>query len=85
MNDTNADVISIANKLWSIAGNGNVFVGNTSTAMLSTIGLTPDLTFTSSSNDAAIYFSHKASGGEDLYFVSSGLRKLVEAVLSLRG
>ena len=65
-----------------MAGNGNVFAGNTITAVLSTIGPTSDLTFTSSSNDAAIYFS---PGGENLCSVSNGLRKPVEAVLSLQG
>lgn len=68
-----------------MAGNGNVFAGNTITAVLSTIGPTSDLTFTSSSNDAAIYFSHKAPGGENLCSVSNGLRKPVEAVLGLQG
>ena len=67
-----------------MAGNGGVFVNNTSTAVLSAIGLTPDLTFTSSSNNVAIYFSHKASGDEDLYFVSNGLHRPVEEVLGLR-
>lgn len=68
-----------------MAGNGNVFAGNTVTAVLSTIRPTPDLTFTSSFNDTVIYFSHKAPGGENLCSVSNGLRKPVEAVLSLQG
>ena len=29
LNDSSADVISIANNLWSMAGDGNVFAGNT--------------------------------------------------------
>lgn len=68
-----------------MAGNSNAFVGNTTAEVAAATGLVPDLTFTASSNDAAIYYSHKVLDGEDVYFVSNNLRKAYSAVLSLRG
>jgi hypothetical protein len=58
LDGSDSEVVAIAAQLWGLVGNGKVFVGNCSTAVLTGLGIQPDLTFTSSSNDAAIYFAH---------------------------
>ncbi|CZR61851.1 uncharacterized protein PAC_11748 [Phialocephala subalpina] len=60
-NDTDTEVAALATELWGLAGNGKVFVGNTSASVLTSIGLEPDFTFTSPSNDAALYFERNLS------------------------
>jgi hypothetical protein len=84
LNGSDSEVVAIAAQLWGLAGNGKVFVGNDSTAVLTELGIQPDLTFTSSSNDAAIYFAHNLVDGEDVYFISNGLRKPVDVTISLQ-
>jgi alpha-L-rhamnosidase len=84
LNDTDSEVDTLANQLWSMAGNGKVFVNQTAAAVLNLIGLAPDMTYTSTSNDAAIYFGHNLIDGEDVYFLTNQLRKPVDVVASLR-
>ncbi|CZR65587.1 uncharacterized protein PAC_15487 [Phialocephala subalpina] len=84
LNDRDTEIVALATELWGMAGNGNVFVGETAASVLNSIGLTPDLTFTSPSNDAAIYFGHNLLDGEDVYFVTNQLRRPLDAVISLR-
>jgi hypothetical protein len=84
LNDTDSEVVTLANKLWSMAGNGKVFVNQTAATVLDIIGLAPDMTYTSISNDAAIYFSHSMLDGEDIYFLTNQQRKPVDVVVSLR-
>jgi alpha-L-rhamnosidase len=84
LNDTDSEVVALATQLWNLAGNGNVFVNQTAAAVLSFIGVAPDMTYTSSSNDAAIYFGHNIINGEDVYFLTNQLRKPVDVVVSLR-
>lgn len=82
--DSDAKVAALAAELWGKAGNGKVFVGASTTSVLNSIGLTPDFTYTSSSNDAALYFGHNELNGEDVYFVTNQNRKPIDAVVSLR-
>jgi hypothetical protein len=84
LKDTNTDVAILAAELWNMAGNGIVFVGWTASAVLDSIGLVPDFTYTSPSNEAALYFSHAILDGEDVYFVTNQNRKPIDAVVSLR-
>ncbi|KAH8668561.1 hypothetical protein BX600DRAFT_538536 [Xylariales sp. PMI_506] len=84
LNDSDISVTSLASELWGLAGNGNVFVGETAATVLKTIGVPPDMTFTSPSNDAAIYFAHNLINGDDVFFVTNQIRQPVEAVISLR-
>ncbi|KAL6360963.1 hypothetical protein LRP88_04424 [Fusarium phalaenopsidis] len=85
LNDTNDDISKLAKSLWGLAGNGNVFTNMTAAEALKAIDLAPNLEFTSSRNDAAIYYTHRTDGSEDVFFVSNGLREQVDVVLSLRG
>jgi hypothetical protein len=82
--DTDAKVASLAAELWAKAGNGKVFVGATTASVLNSIGLAPDFSYTSSSNDAALYSGHNKLDGEDVYFVTNQNRKPIDAVISLR-
>jgi hypothetical protein len=84
LNDTDSEVVALATRLWNMAGNGNVFVNQAATAVLDSIGLAPDMTYTSPSNDAAIYFGHDLVNGEHVYFLTNQLRKPVDVVVSLR-
>lgn len=83
-NDRDSEVISLATQLWDMAGNGQVFVNQSAAEVLNTIGLAPDMTYSSTSNDAAIYFGHNMIGGEDVYFLTNQLRRPVDVVVSLR-
>ncbi|KAI8722856.1 hypothetical protein NCS52_00430700 [Fusarium sp. LHS14.1] len=85
LNDTNDDVSKLAKSLWGLAGNGNVFTNMTAAEALKAVDLATNLEFTSSRNDAAIYYTHRTDGSEDVSFVSNGLRKHVDVVLSLKG
>lgn len=84
LNDSDAVVSDLAEKLWQQAGNGVVFVDQSTTDVLKAIDLQPDFEFTSSSNDAAIYYNHHEINGEDFYFISNSLRKPADVVISLR-
>ncbi|KAI5852787.1 hypothetical protein DFP73DRAFT_602938 [Morchella snyderi] len=81
---TDESVIAAGTKLWNKTGNGNVFNGTATNTTLISLGIEPDFTFTSDTNDAAIYSIHRVVGDSDVYFVSNGLRKTVQSVLSLR-
>ncbi len=58
--------------------------GNATAEVLNAINMPPHLSFTSSGNDAAIYYLHKQTEtGDEIYFVSNGLRKDVDVVLDI--
>jgi len=84
INDTDSEVVTLATQLWNLAGNGKIFVNQPVAAVLDHIGLAPDMTYTSTSNDAAIYFGHNLINGEDVYFLTNQLRRPVDVVVSLR-
>ncbi|GAB7354325.1 hypothetical protein MBLNU459_g4839t1 [Dothideomycetes sp. NU459] len=85
LGDDNDKVLSYAAKLWAMAGNGNVFVGNTTVDVIGVLGITPDVTFTAEENDAAIYSMAKTTDGDKLFFITNALRKQVKTVVSLLG
>ncbi|KAH3499714.1 hypothetical protein KXW24_001091 [Aspergillus fumigatus] len=85
LSSSDGEVVQLANKLWGKVGNGIVFGNQTISELANTIGLLPDLTYTASSNDASIYYIHKVYEDEHIFFISNGLRKAADTVLSLRG
>lgn len=85
LKDTNDDVSKLIKSLWGLAGNGNVFTNMTAAEALKAVDLAPNLEFTSSRNDAAIYYTHRTDGTEDVFFVSNGLREHADVVISLKG
>ncbi|KAI8675736.1 hypothetical protein NCS57_00475600 [Fusarium keratoplasticum] len=57
----------------------------TAAEALKAVDLAPNLEFTSSRNDSAIYYTQRTDGSEDVFFANNGLREQVDVLLSLRG
>lgn len=85
LNDTNQEISKLAKSLWGLAGSGNVFTNMTAAEALKAVDLALNLEFTFSRNDAAIYYTQRTDGSEDVFFVNNGLREQVGVLLSLRG
>jgi hypothetical protein len=83
--DSDSEVLEMAGELWAMSGDGAVITNTTVAEAVVDIGIDPDLTFSSSSNDAAIYYIHKKADKDHIYFVSNGLRRGVDVTLDVQG
>lgn len=77
LSDDEDDFQSLADELWvnengvNTVGRGKIYAGHSIGDVLTTIGISPDFTYTKPRNDTHLLFVHRKAGGTDIYWVNN--------------
>lgn len=78
------EVRLLADKIWSMAGTGNVHCTKNLNQLLESSNILPDFSFVAENKDAQIHFIHRSVDGDDIYFVSNHRRRAEKITATFR-